>query len=118
MMLGANTKEIKHGEYITKYVHVFFCAFLNCNFLQGFETKGSYTALKEKGKPQVSSTPQYSKDLQVFYEKVMKASGKQLKSVGAPAPSSNFCQMLQEIAEVQRFEVSCFDIPECTTTGQ
>ncbi|PVD29467.1 hypothetical protein C0Q70_08718 [Pomacea canaliculata] len=71
----------------------------------------------EKGKPQVSSTPQYSKDLQVFYEKVMKASGKQLKSVGAPAPSSNFCQMLQEIAEVQRFEVSCFDIPECTTTG-
>lgn len=47
----------------------------------------------------------------------MKASGKQLKSVGAPAPSSNFCQMLQEIAEVQRFEVSCFDIPECTTTG-
>ncbi|KAK7110556.1 RISC-loading complex subunit tarbp2-like [Littorina saxatilis] len=83
----------------------------------GFETKGSYTALKNKGRG-ATSTPQQSKELQMFYETVMQSAGKQLKSAGAPAPASNFCQMLQEIAEARRFEVACFDITERSTSGQ
>nr|KAG5707616.1 hypothetical protein BaRGS_030998 [Batillaria attramentaria] len=54
----------------------------------------------------------------MFYEAVMQAAGKELRSAGAPAPSTNYCQMLQEIAEVRRFEVSCFDISERSTSGQ
>ena len=84
---------------------------------QGFETKGSYTALKDKNRGS-SSTPQQSKELQLFYENTMQSAGKQLKSAGAPAPASNFCQMLQEIAEARRFEVSCFDISERSTSGK
>ena len=85
---------------------------------QGFETKGSYTTLKDKNRnAKGSSTPQQSKELQLFYETIMATSGKQLKSAGLPAPSSNFCQMLQDISEVRRFEISCFDISERSTTG-
>ncbi len=45
----------------------------------------------------------------------MKKSSKQLKNLqGKPlnAPATNYCQMLQEIAEGQRFEVLYTDIPE------
>ncbi|XP_052246342.1 RISC-loading complex subunit tarbp2-like isoform X2 [Dreissena polymorpha] len=55
-----------------------------------------------------------------FYQTVMKKSSKQLKSLqGKPlnAPATNYCQMLQEIAEVQRFEVVYTDIPELSAYG-
>ena len=54
----------------------------------------------------------------MFYETLMKAAGKQLKDTGAGTPASNFCLMLQEIAEVRRFEVTCYDISENSTTGK
>jgi hypothetical protein len=66
----------------------------------------------------VSSTPQQSRELQLFYETIMQAAGKQLSSAGVPAPSSNYCQMLQDISEVRRFEIACFDISERSTTGK
>lgn len=84
----------------------------------GFDSKSGYAALKEGGRHMTSSTPRQSKELQVFYEAVMQSAGKELRSAGAPAPASNYCQMLQEIAEVRRFEVSCFDISERSTSGQ
>jgi len=55
-----------------------------------------------------------------FYQTVMKKSSKQLKNLqGKPlnAPATNYCQMLQEIAEGQRFEVLYTDIPELTSFG-
>ena len=47
----------------------------------------------------------------------MESSGKKLKSAAAPAPASNFCQMLQEIADAKRFEVALYDLQDRTTTG-
>lgn len=47
----------------------------------------------------------------------MLSAGKQLRSNVGAAPASNFCQMLQEIAEVQRFEVTCFDITDRSHSG-
>ncbi|XP_045168050.1 RISC-loading complex subunit tarbp2-like isoform X2 [Mercenaria mercenaria] len=55
-----------------------------------------------------------------FYQTVMKKSSKQLKNLqGKPlnAPATNYCQMLQEIAEAQRFEVLYTDIPELSAYG-
>ncbi|KAL8580802.1 hypothetical protein ACOMHN_017306 [Nucella lapillus] len=83
----------------------------------GFENKGTYTALKNK-KRGGSGSPEQSKELQLFYEKVLQAASKQLSHTGASAPASNFCQMLQEIAEVRRFEVTCYDVSENTITSQ
>ncbi|KAH3721767.1 RISC-loading complex subunit tarbp2-like isoform X1 [Dreissena polymorpha] len=80
----------------------------------------SYTALKE-GKVKVPVlTTKHNKEIQKFYQTVMKKSSKQLKSLqGKPlnAPATNYCQMLQEIAEVQRFEVVYTDIPELSAYG-
>lgn len=58
---------------------------------------------------------------QKFYQTVMKKSSKQLKNLqGKPlnAPATNYCQMLQEIAEAQRFEVLYTDIPELSAYGK
>jgi hypothetical protein len=33
-------------------------------------------------------------------------------------PNTNYCQMLQEIAEEQRFEVTYVDIPELSLSGK
>ena len=52
---------------------------------------------------------------------MMKKSSKQLKNLqGKPlnAPATNYCQMLQEIAEAQRFEVLYTDIPELSAYGE
>ena len=58
---------------------------------------------------------------QKFYQNITKKSSKQLKSLqGKPlnAPATNYCQMLQEIAEAQRFEVVYTDIPELSAYGK
>lgn len=82
--------------------------------------KASYTALKE-GKVKVPVlSPKQNKEIQKFYQTVMKKSSKQLKNLqGKPlnAPATNYCQMLQEIAEAQRFEVLYTDIPELSAYG-
>ncbi|XP_048243736.1 RISC-loading complex subunit tarbp2-like isoform X2 [Haliotis rufescens] len=85
-----------------------------------FEPKSSYTALKEGKKKLPVTTPQQAMEIQKFYEKIMKSGGKQIKDLQGKslnAPSTNFCQMLQEIAEVQRFEVQYFDIKEISVSG-
>ena len=41
----------------------------------------------------------------------------QLHGNALNAPTTNFCQMLQEIAEEQRFEVTYVDIQEVSQTG-
>lgn len=84
----------------------------------GFDSKTSYSSLKQikSGKSPVS--PQSALEIQKFYEKVMVAGG---KSVRGPeqtlTPPTNYCQMLQEIAEVQRFEVQYFDIKDDIARG-
>jgi len=78
----------------------------------GFDSKTSYSSLKKKGNKSTVS-PQSALEIQKFYEKVMVAGGKQVRGSGQSlTPPTNYCQMLQEIAEVQRFEVQYFDIKE------
>ncbi|CAG5118351.1 unnamed protein product [Candidula unifasciata] len=83
----------------------------------GFD-KSSYTGLKQsKGKAKTVNT-QSALEIQRFYEKVMVAGGKQVRGQGQTlTPPTNYCQMLQEIAEVQRFEVQYFDIKDDSVVG-
>lgn len=87
-------------------------------FIQGFD-KSSYSGLKQsKGKAKTVNT-QSALEIQRFYEKVMIAGGKQVRGEGQTlTPPTNYCQMLQEIAEVQRFEVQYFDIKDDSIVGK
>ncbi|KAK3587847.1 hypothetical protein CHS0354_019717 [Potamilus streckersoni] len=85
------------------------------------EPKASYTALKEGLKKIPVANPKQTKEIQRFYQKMVKNANKQLKNLQDKQlnlPSTNYCQMLQEIAEVQRFEVTYTDIPELSVSGQ
>lgn len=63
--------------------------------------------------------PQQAKEIQKFCEKILKGKGVQkIKKTPLNAPSTNYCQMIQEIAEVQRFEVSYMDITELSVSGR
>ncbi|RUS69702.1 hypothetical protein EGW08_022538 [Elysia chlorotica] len=74
--------------------------------------------LKPKKSQSNSVSPQSALEIQRFYEKVMTAGGKQVRGQGQTlAPPTNYCQMLQEIAEVQRFEVQYFDIKDDSAIG-
>lgn len=87
--------------------------------LSASELRASYTALKEGKKNIPVPTPQQAKQIRKFYERIM--NGKQinrLKKTPLNAPATNYCQMLQEIAEVERFEVGYIDIGELSTSGQ
>ncbi|XP_076460888.1 RISC-loading complex subunit tarbp2-like [Babylonia areolata] len=77
--------------------------------------KEPYTEFQKK-RPSLLA-PQQSRELQLFYEKVMQSAGKQLKSASAPAIAAHYCQMLQDIADTQRFEVALFEVQERTTLG-
>ncbi|XP_059157087.1 RISC-loading complex subunit tarbp2-like [Physella acuta] len=83
----------------------------------GFE-KSTFTGLKQsKGKAKTVN-PQSALEIQRFYDKVMVAGGKQARGQGQSlTPPTNYCQMLQEIAEVQRFEVQYFDIKDDSSMG-
>ncbi|GFO31884.1 interferon-inducible double-stranded RNA-dependent protein kinase activator a homolog a [Plakobranchus ocellatus] len=85
----------------------------------GFEPSSSYSGLKKPKKSQSNSvSPQSALEIQRFYEKVMTAGGKQVRGQGQTlTPPTNYCQMLQEIAEVQRFEVQYFDIKDDSAIG-
>lgn len=85
----------------------------------GFEPSSSYSGLKKPKTAQSNSvSPQSALEIQRFYEKVMTAGGKQVRGQGqALTPPTNYCQMLQEIAEVQRFEVQYFDIKDDSAIG-
>jgi len=83
----------------------------------GFDSKKTYSSLKKKSAKSTVS-PQSALEIQKFYEKVMLAGGKQVPGAGkSTTPPTNYCQMLQEIAEVQRFEVQYFDIKEDMGSG-
>ncbi|XP_021375211.1 RISC-loading complex subunit tarbp2-like [Mizuhopecten yessoensis] len=89
--------------------------------LSSSELRASYTALKEGKKKIPVPNPQQTKEIQKFYEKILKSDNKtmqKLKKQPLNAPSTNYCQMLQEIAEVQRFEVSYMDIAEMSASAQ
>ena len=62
------------------------------------------------------TSPQQAVEIKAFYDKIVKASGKAQSQTQAPA--TNFCQMLQEIAEIQRFEVHYYDIKELSGSGE
>ena len=82
-------------------------------------SKSSYSALKE-GKRIPTLTPQGSKQISQFYQQMKNSTGKNLAALQGKAlnaPSTNFCQMLQEIAEEQRFEVTYVDITELSYSG-
>jgi len=84
----------------------------------GFDSKTSYSSLKQMKSGKSPVSPQSALEIQKFYEKVMVAGG---KSVRGPeqslTPPTNYCQMLQEISEVQRFEVQYFDIKDDISLG-
>ncbi|XP_041365715.1 RISC-loading complex subunit tarbp2-like [Gigantopelta aegis] len=81
-----------------------------------FEPKASYTALKQGKQKLMVTSPQQAVEIKAFYDKIVKASGKVQGQ--SQAPATNFCQMLQEIAEIQRFEVHYYDIKELSGSGQ
>ncbi|KAK6166285.1 hypothetical protein SNE40_023018 [Patella caerulea] len=86
-----------------------------------FEPQSAYAALKEGKKKIPVTTPQKAKEIQKFYQKIMKSGGAHMKDLhknSLNVPNTNYCQMLQEIAEVQRFEVSYFDIKEPSNSNQ
>ncbi|ESP03182.1 hypothetical protein LOTGIDRAFT_199429 [Lottia gigantea] len=86
-----------------------------------FEPQSAYTALKEGKRNIAVTTPQKAKEIQKFYQKIMKNGGSRMKELHKNTlniPNTNYCQMLQEIAEVQRFEVSYFDIKELNNSNQ
>ncbi|XP_062574436.1 RISC-loading complex subunit tarbp2-like [Saccostrea cucullata] len=84
--------------------------------LNASELRASYTALKE-GKTKVPiPSPQQNKEIQQFYQKIK--NNNKIKNSKLTAPASNYCQMLQEISEVQRFEVSYMDIADISSKGQ
>ncbi|XP_064613874.1 interferon-inducible double-stranded RNA-dependent protein kinase activator A homolog isoform X2 [Liolophura sinensis] len=81
--------------------------------------RSAYTALKEGKKVPVTS-PLQVQQIQQFYEQIMKSSPKSVQALQAQPlniPTTNYCQMLQEIAEVQRFEVTYIDIREISVSG-
>ncbi|KAH9490988.1 RISC-loading complex subunit tarbp2 [Bulinus truncatus] len=83
----------------------------------GFE-KSTYTGMKISKNKSKLVNRQSALEIQHFYEKVMAAGGKQVRGVSQPStPPTNYCQMLQEIAEVQRFEVQYFDIKDDSAMG-
>ena len=83
------------------------------------ELRQSYTALKEGKKHVPIPAAKQNKEIQQFYQKIAKGDKKngKIKNASLTAPTTNYCQMLQEIAEVQRFEVSYLDIEEASHSG-
>jgi RISC-loading complex subunit TARBP2 len=80
----------------------------------------TYTNMKD-GKRVPTLTPQASQKITQFYQTMKNAPGKSLAALHSkPLNSSttNYCQMLQEIAEEQRFEVTYVDIQELSHSGQ
>lgn len=65
-------------------------------------------------------TPTDSVEISKFYQGLKYRTGKTLASLQVLAlnmPATNYCQMLQEIAEEQHFEVVYANIPDLTITG-
>ncbi|CAH1788862.1 unnamed protein product [Owenia fusiformis] len=79
----------------------------------------AFGAIKE-GKRIPTLTPQASKQISGFYATLKNATGKNLLALQTRSLNSatNYCQLLQEIAEEQRFEVTYVDIQESSQTGQ
>ncbi|XP_071153772.1 protein Loquacious-like [Mytilus edulis] len=87
--------------------------------LSATELRQSYTALKEGKKRVPIPAAKQNKEIQQFYNKIAKVDKKngKIKNASLTAPSTNYCQMLQEIAEAQRFEVNYLDIEETSHSG-
>ncbi|XP_064647289.1 RISC-loading complex subunit tarbp2-like isoform X2 [Lineus longissimus] len=84
------------------------------------DSKGSYTALKE-GKRIPTITPGASKEIGKFYAKMKNATGPILNALHTKpvtTPAANYCQMLQQLAEEQRFEVTYVDLQDPAPIGQ
>jgi len=77
----------------------------------------SYSTIKERVNHSYSNPKQIDTEIQQFYDKIVKSGGK--KNNTLPTDKKvNYCQMLQEIAEVQRFMLTYHDLTEKTTEGQ
>ena len=89
-------------------------------FQSATELRQSYTALKEGKKRVPIPNAKQNKEIQQFYQKIIKADKKngKIKNASLTAPATNYCQMLQEIAEAQRFEVNYLDIDEISQSGR
>ncbi|XP_013392191.1 RISC-loading complex subunit tarbp2-like [Lingula anatina] len=82
-------------------------------------SKSAYADLK-KGKKIPTLTPFVSRKISSFYTQLKNASGKKLNRLHTTSlntPASNFCQLLQEIAEEQCFEVTYVDLQELSYKG-
>ncbi|XP_014664139.1 PREDICTED: RISC-loading complex subunit tarbp2-like isoform X2 [Priapulus caudatus] len=86
----------------------------------GFESKeGWYEALKQNKIPTL--TPQHSKEVSQFHKKLKASSGARLSELQnklLDQPGINYCQILQEIALEQNFEVTYVDVEEKNIHGQ
>ena len=56
-------------------------------------------------------------EIQQFYQRIKNNYKVKVNSRLSSAPATNYCQMLQEVSEVQRFEVSYLDIAEVSSKG-
>ncbi|ELU17807.1 hypothetical protein CAPTEDRAFT_171815 [Capitella teleta] len=85
------------------------------------DVRSSYSNLKD-GVKVATLNPQASQRISQFYQGMKARTGKNLqalqqtKALNTPG-STNYCQMLQEIAEEQRFEVTYVDIQEISVSG-
>lgn len=84
------------------------------------EVRNTVISLKTGCKIQTLS-PKDSLEISHFYNGLKYRTGKTLASLQVLAlnmPATNYCQMLQEIAEEQNFEAVYADIPHLTIAGQ
>ena len=79
----------------------------------------SYSALKDN-KRIATLTPQASQKITNFYQQMKGDMGKKLAALHSTPlhMQRNYCQMLKEIAEEQRFEVTYVDIKDLSATGK
>nr|XP_022307308.1 RISC-loading complex subunit tarbp2-like [Crassostrea virginica] len=86
--------------------------------LNASEIRSSYTTLKEGKVKLPIPSPQQNMEIQQFYQRIKNNYKVKVNSRLSSAPATNYCQMLQEVSEVQRFEVSYLDIAEVSSKGQ
>jgi hypothetical protein len=86
--------------------------------LQPTDLSNSYTALRDN-KRIPSLTVQASQKITNFYQQMKGDNGKKLAALHSTPLNlqHNYCQMLKEIAEEQRFEVTYVDIKDVSATG-
>ena len=90
-----------------------------CFPFQPNDLSSSYAALKDNKRISIL-TVQASQKITNFYQQMKGSMGKKLAALHSTPLNlqHNYCQMLKEIAEEQRFEVTYVDIKEPSAVGK